>query len=135
VTNYERAQRLFRGAEWDKGDMKRALSHGEWNIAIRRAQEIVECTLKGLLALMGVDYPKEHDVGGLFAKVASERGIGLPDETLDDIMAISTSLAKKRAPAFYFEEDYNESEAKAAYEGAEKVFRIGQELRVKLKGG
>jgi hypothetical protein len=34
-----------------------------------------------------------------------------------------------------FEEDYNESEAKAAYEGAERVFRLGQELRVELKGG
>ncbi len=132
MTNQEKTDKLFGGANWAFQDMRRALDQNEWNIALRRAQEVVETTLKGLLTLMGVDYPKEHDPGGVFAKVARERRLGVPDETLQEIQALSADLARKRAPAFDFEIDIAPEEARRAAEGAAKVLQLGLDLRARL---
>jgi len=127
MTNRERARRLFQGAEWSYQDMQRALEQGIWNIAVRRAQETVELVLKGLLCLMGVDYPLVHDVGGLFVRVVRERGVALPEQALTRIEEISAALARRRAPAFYFEEDISEDEAHRAAQDADTIWRWGQE--------
>jgi HEPN domain-containing protein len=99
VTNQEKTDKLLRGANWAFQDMERALEQGEWNIAIRRAQEVVETTLKGVLTLMGADYPKEHDPSQVFARVVRERGLEVPDETLKETQALWAALAEKWAPA------------------------------------
>lgn len=100
---------------------------------MRRAQEVVELTLKGLLSLIGVDYPKVHDVGEVFAKVMKEKGQALSEETLAEIRAISADLARKRAPAFYFEEEHDESEARFASAQAQWVLQLGRTLATQLK--
>ncbi len=44
-------------------------------MAVRRAQEGVELALKGALKLLGVDYPKVHDVAPVFSEqVQRKRG-------------------------------------------------------------
>ena len=132
MTNQEKTDRLFRGANWASQDMERALEQGEWNIAIRRAQEVVETTLKGVLTLMGADYPKEHDPSEVLAKVVRERGLEVPDETLKEIQALSADLAEKRAPAFYLDIDISPEETRRAAEGAAKVLQLGLDLKARL---
>lgn len=135
MTNQEKTDKLFRGAKWAFQDMERALEQGEWNIAIRRAQEVVETSLKGVLTLMGVDYPKEHDPSEVFARVVRERGLQVPDKTLKEIRALSATLAEKRAPAFYFETDISPEEARRTAEGAAKVLQLGLDLKARLLTG
>ena len=118
MTNQEKTDKLFGGANWALQDMERALEQGEWNIAMRRAQEVVEATLKGLLTLMGADYPKEHDPSKVFARIARERGLEVPDETLNEIQTLSADLARKRAPAVSFELEISSEEARHAAGGA-----------------
>lgn len=132
MTNQEKTDKLFRGANWAFQDMGRALEQGEWNIAIRRAQEVVETTLKGLLTLMGADYPKEHDPSKVFARIVRERGLEVPDEILKEIQTLSADLTRKRAPAFYFEVDIAPEEARLAAEGAAKVWQLGFDLKARL---
>jgi HEPN domain-containing protein len=132
VTNCERAGKLLNEVENLYAEVENALKRGSWNIALRRAQEVVEATLKGLLALMGADYPKEHDPSQVFARVVRERGLEVPDETLKEIQALSAALAEKRAPAFYFEIDISPEEARQAAEGAAKVLQLGLDLKARL---
>jgi len=129
VTNHERAASIFRGAEWAYHDMERALAEKEWNIAVRRAQEVVELALKGLLALMGVDYPKEHDPADVFARAVHERGLAMEGKTLEEIRVFSARLAHRRAPAFYFEIRVEEQEARQAAKDAAQMLVWTQEWR------
>jgi HEPN domain-containing protein len=102
VTNAEHGRRLLKGAEELSREMNSALQRESWNLTVRRAQEVVELTLKGLLGLMGTEYPKVHDVGSVFMNQVKRKGSLLPEETLTEIAKISAELARKRAPAFYF---------------------------------
>lgn len=129
MTNHERAASIFRGAEWSYHDMERALAEKEWNIAVRRAQEVVELALKGLLALMGVDYPKEHDPADVFARAVHERGLAVEEKTVEEIRVFSARLAHRRAPAFYFEIRVEEQEARQAAKDAAHMLELAQEWR------
>lgn len=128
MTNQQRAAGFRNNAEGSLADMRRALEAGHWNLALRRAQEVVELTLKGLIVLMGGDYPKVHDAAVGFASLIRQRGVAVPEEDLSLIIALSNELAIKRAPAFYGEIEVAESEALRATRGAEMVFDLGKRL-------
>jgi HEPN domain-containing protein len=113
-------------------DMSSALERGSWNLAIRRAQEVVELVLKALLAEMGADYPKIHDVGRHFATVVGERGIALDKERLTWLADVSQRLTSLRAPAFYFETEFDEQEARRAAAEAEEVMAFAADFRTRL---
>ena len=49
-------------------DVPSALDEGDFNIVVRRAQEVVELALKGALKMLGVDFPKVHDVAPVFSQ-------------------------------------------------------------------
>ena len=134
MTNHKRAADIFRGAEWASQDLERALEEKEWNIAVRRAQEVVELTLKGLLALMGVDYPKEHDPADVFARAVRGRGLPIEKETLEVIQSFSTRLARRRAPAFYFEVRVEEQEARQSARDAARMLKWAREWWKWLEG-
>lgn len=133
MTNAERGERLLEGAEELHRELKSALERESWNLAVRHAQEVVELTLKGLLSLMGVEYPKVHDVGQVFAREVEERKLAIPEETLSEIKDISADLARKRAPAFYFEAEHDETEARTAFIQADKVLQFGRKLAAQLQ--
>lgn len=133
MTNTERGERLLEGAEELHRELKSALERESWNLAVRRAQEVVELTLKGLLSLMGVEYPKVHDVGQVFAREVEERKLAIPEEMLSEIEDISADLARKRAPAFYFEAEHDEAEARTAFTHAVKVLQLGRQLAIRLQ--
>lgn len=133
MTNFERGEKLIREAEEYLEEVLRAYARGSWNIVVRRSQETVELSLKGLLRLMGVEYPKVHDPGEFVAEVLEKKRIELDEKTKEDLKRISVDLAEKRAPAFYFEQEYSEQEAKEAKEGAGFVMRVVRDLAARLR--
>ncbi len=95
-------------------DAQGALNDKDFNMAVRRAQEVVELTLKGALKMLGVDYPKVHDVAPLFSdQIRQKRGGGDPT-VLQKIEEISLWLAESRAPSFYLDREYSEEDAEQA---------------------
>lgn len=103
-------------------DLKGAFESNDYNLTVRRAQEVVELTLKGILKILGIDYPKVHDVGILFVEEIKKKIPNLSEELLDKIVEISAWLGETRAPSFYFEKEYTAVDAKNAFEGAQFVF-------------
>lgn len=65
--NFESGEKLIAQADECLADASRALERGSWNTVIRRSQEAVELSLKGVLRMMGVEYPKIHDPYGFFS--------------------------------------------------------------------
>jgi len=123
MTNKESGQKLIQQARRIlERDLERAMREKDCNLVVRRAQEVVELTLKGALRFLGIDYPKKHDVGAVFAEIAQEKIPQMEGDALRRITSISTWLAEVRGPSFYLEKEYGEEEAKKAYEDAHFVF-------------
>lgn len=116
-------------------DLNGAFKACDYNMTVRRAQEVVELTLKGVLEILGVDYPKIHDVGRLFAEHAIKKAFPVEDKILERIREISFWLAEARAPSFYLERYYSEGDARKAFEDANFVYKeIKSALSIIEKG-
>ncbi len=102
-------------------DLKLAFEQSDTSLTIRRAQEVVELSIKGALQILGVDYPKSHDVGKLLSQVAKEKQCPLEEKILQRFARVSESLAEMRGPSFYGEEDYSIDQARDAFEEARFV--------------
>lgn len=132
VNNYDLGKKLLTETGEIIEDLNRDYGSGAWNLTIRRAQEVVELTLKALLKMLGVEFPKVHDVGDVFVRVCEEKGIRIKDEILRRITQISASLAEDRAPSFYMERDYDADEAKEAKESTGWIHSMAEDLVKKL---
>jgi HEPN domain-containing protein len=132
VNNREKGKALILRAERViKRDLEGAVKDGDFNMVVRRAQEAVELVLKGALTILGIEYPKIHDVGKIFADVV-QRKVGTTEtEILEKIIHISTRLTEDRAPAFYGERSYGQGEAKEAH--CDALFVL-DEVKKLLKG-
>lgn len=133
MTNHEQADRLMEEAGAILDELPRLMSRRAWNLAIRRAQEVVELALKALMIEMGVDYPKVHDVAPLFASTARSRGAHVDEETLAWLQQVSARLARRRGPAFYLETDFGEDDAREAASDADRVMSFGNALLKRLR--
>jgi HEPN domain-containing protein len=69
--------------------------------AVRRAQESTELALEAVLRLIGVEYPKEHDIGGSLLRVGKKKLPELVCLKLAGSSGISKLLAEQRGPSFY----------------------------------
>lgn len=119
MTNQEAGERLVREAERIfRRDLQAAWAEGDYNLVVRRAQEVVELTLKGALRILGVDFPKVHDVAPVFVEQMQRKGGQVGGEALAKIQRISAWLGEARAPAFYLERIYSEADAQRALEEA-----------------
>ena len=132
MTNHEKAEPLLGRAPRVYQEVERSLKDGDWGLALRRAQEVIELVLKGLLLLMGVDYPKTHDPALTFFRITRERGLEIEPALENQIISLSRKLAEERAPAFYGEIEISEGEAHAAAEGAARVLQLGLRLKREL---
>ena len=130
----EEGLRLVREAEnIFRRDAQGALKEKDFNLAVRRAQEVVELALKGALKILGIDYPKVHDVAPLFSEQLRQKR-GIEDlEVLHRIEEISLWLAQSRTPSFYFEREYGGEDAKQAVQDAafilsevKKLMNVGE---------
>ena len=133
MTSRERADQLFAEAPAIAEDMRKALAGGRWNLAARRAQEVLELVVKGLLNEMGIEYPRTHDAAPLLAEAIRQRRLEADAAFLDWLNEMSARLAEIRAPAFYHEIEVAEAEARAAAAAAERVLAFGQDLLARLR--
>jgi HEPN domain-containing protein len=133
VTNHERAQQLFSEALGIAEEMRRALERGRWNLAARRAQEVIELVLKGLLSEMGVEYPRTHDAAPVLVEAIRQRHLEADPAFLDWMGGLSGRLAEIRGPAFYHEIEVGEDEARSAVDAAERVVVFGRDLLGRLR--
>jgi len=123
TTNREMGERLLNEAQWIfEKDLKSAIEDENHNIAVRRAQEVVELSLKGCLRILGIDYPKVHDAGFVFVKEAGKK-LQFDKKTLTEIERISRWLSEARAPSFYGERDFTSEDAKKAFDDAGFVLK------------
>ncbi|MBI3001832.1 MAG: HEPN domain-containing protein [Deltaproteobacteria bacterium] len=125
----EEGLRLIREVEGIlRRDARGALTDKDFNLVVRRAQEVVELALKGALKMLGVDYPKVHDVAPLFSdRLRQKKGVGDPT-VLQKIEEASLWLAQSRAPSFYFDREYGEEDAEQALKDAAFVLNEVKEL-------
>ncbi len=133
--NFETGDNLLAEAELDLERVNSEYRSKHWNRVVRASQEAVEHGLKGLLKMMGVEYPKVHDVGDVFEMACTEKGIDISEKILQEIKEVSTKLAEERAPAFYMEKVYTKQEAEEAMQSAEKVLEEVRKLAERLKAG
>ena len=131
MNNFETGEKLLQGVERHYEQMLNAYYNKWWNIVVRRVQETEELSLKAVLKIFGVEYPKVHDVGSLFVKFVKEKKLEVNEEVLERIKNISEKLAKERAPAFYGEKNYTEKDAKEAMKGAKEILEFCKKYFVK----
>ncbi len=87
---------------------------------VRESQEVVELALKGLLRMIGLDPPKEHDVSKFMARERRR----LPKAILDNLAEIrrmSKRLRRERELAFYGDEDFVPSDEYDADDSSEAI--------------
>lgn len=102
---------------------------------MRRAQEVVELSLKGLLRALGTEYPRLHDVGDAFAEAVAAKNLSIDPQALGRIREISSYLARDRAPAFYMEQEFTQEQAERAQADAQFVLDFAVGLAERLKQG
>jgi HEPN domain-containing protein len=72
---------------------------------IREAQELVELAAKGMLRFVGIEPPKQHDVGQLLVQHRDRLPASVAAVT-ERLAEISHRLRKEREFAFYGDEDF-----------------------------
>ena len=100
MTNEEMAQSSLRLAGRILAEARRHRSDGAWGLAVRRSQESVDLSLKGILRLLGLEVPNVHDVSGFLGKHRDRLPPAL-HEHLDRVARISRSLREEREVSFY----------------------------------
>ncbi len=134
------ARDYLRRAEARLASARYALNQGYYPEVVRYSQECVELSLKACLRLVGVEYPKVHDVGDVL-RAESMRFPSWFREEVDRLAEISRNLAEKRAPSMYGVEIagkspddlFNKDDAMKALERAELVQRLAKKLLEQAK--
>jgi len=122
---------LLRQAEARLMDAGRAREDGNHPYAVRLSQECVELSLKGVLRAVGIEYPKVHEVSGVFLRIPER----FPDWFRGEIEFIRESsklLFRKREPSLYGDETLHlalnevmdEGDAVDAVSRAERIFGL-----------
>ena len=127
------------GARLD--DARDAYKEGNYPYAVRLSQECVELCLKAALKVVGIEYPKVHDVSDVFPSF-KQRFPRWFQEELDYLSESSKILVRKREPSFYGGEEaflspdevIGEADAKDALERAEKTHNLCRKLIEELEG-
>jgi len=127
------AQDFLRRAKARLTDAGAALKRGDYPDAVRYSQECVELSIKACLRIIGVDYPKVHDVGDVLEHYKDSFPEWLRNE-IPQIRRISRNLYQKRGPSVYgieregktASELFTKKDAQEALQNAEKVYSTGQ---------
>jgi len=87
---------------------------------VRESQEVVELALKGLLRMVGLDPPKEHDVSKFMTRERRRLPQAIRDH-LAEIRRISKRLRRERELAFYGDDDFVPSDEYEADDSGEAI--------------
>ncbi len=120
-------------------DAKSALKRGDYPEVVRYSQECVELSLKAALRLVGVEYPKVHDVSDVLQECRSRFPAWFRD-AIDELATISSELALARGPSMYGDEErgipaselFSRVDAEEALRKAEKVLELCSKLAENL---
>jgi len=134
-SNRELALAYLEDAEYAFEEAMRAYKRRLFHRTIRRAQECVELSLKALLRLYGVEYPRTHEVSSSLMLIKDK----LPEwlrQRLDYIVETSIKLSLQRAPSFYGDEIrgipakrlFNEEDATDALKRARIILELVKKL-------
>ena len=81
------------------------LEDAAYSDVVREAQEVTELALKAILRHLGVDPPKQHDVGHLLLGYRDRLPPDVGDR-VDELVEISRRLRRERELAFYGDVDF-----------------------------
>lgn len=120
MTNLRLGQSYVERAQGRAPFLRKMQAAGLHADVVRESQEVVELALKGLLHMIGVDPPKEHDLSKL---VARERTRLPPTVAADvsDIRRMSKRLRRERELSFYGSEDFIPTEEYAESDSTEAI--------------
>lgn len=112
-----------------------AYREGKWSYCVRQCQECVELSLKASLRLVGIEYPKDHDVSDILLEMR-ERFPEWFREEAEALARASRELADKRGPSMYGDESasippsrlFQAQDAKIALKQAALAHRLGSKL-------
>ncbi len=86
MTNWEIGRKFIEEVEWFlSSDALSAYEEGSRNHSVRRSQEAVELALKGLLRMLEIDCPKNHDVGELVLQQVVDKFPAVKRDILEPI--------------------------------------------------
>jgi len=103
-------------------------NEGAWSDVVREAQEAVELALRGMLRQIGVEPPKQHDVGALLVEYRDRLPAAVAEQA-EELARISLWLRKERESAFHGDIDlipdltYGPEDAERARRDAATVVR------------
>ncbi len=111
------------------------ISKNAYAFSVRQSQEAVELSSKAALRLLGLDFPKWHDVSDILSQ-ESERFPNAFQKVIPKLAAILSSLTKKREPAMYGDEDnklspsklFDKKDAESALNGAKFCVKSVEDL-------
>ncbi|MCD6509277.1 MAG: HEPN domain-containing protein [Thermoprotei archaeon] len=112
-------------------DASSALARGAFPEVVRYSQECVELSLKAALRVVGIEYPRVHDVGDVLEANADRFPEWFRDH-IPRLRRISAELAQKRGPSLYGierlgkppSEIFGEGDAREALEKARFVYEL-----------
>ncbi|MEM2122933.1 MAG: HEPN domain-containing protein [Candidatus Bathyarchaeia archaeon] len=127
------AKAYLRQAESRLKDAEEAFKESNHPYCLKLSQECVELSLKASLKLVGIEYPKIHDVSEILIRVR-ERFPEWFEGNIDEMSEASKTLTSKREIAFYgSEEEYSMPEeiigGKEAEDAINKARRTHQLCR------
>jgi HEPN domain-containing protein len=131
----------LRGARSRIMDAKSAFRRSDYPEVVRYSQEAVELSLKACLRIVGIEYPKAHDVSDELKFNASRFPTWFSTE-IEEFARISTELATKRAASMYGIEAagkgpsdlFDKEEAALSLREAKLVYDNSEKLYNELKG-
>lgn len=100
MNNIKMAEALFKDASDRLAEAKENLKNGRYHRTVRSCAESVELGLKALFYYLGIDFPKEHDLGKFFDNIPVVRNTLIVSERRK-IRRINRNLAKHRPTSFY----------------------------------
>lgn len=132
MTNLSLAQSYLFKSETRLKALGVLLAEEDYSDVIREAQEIVELALKGMLRQIGVEPPKQHDVGDLL-KQYRDRLPGDVATDVDPVAGDSKWLRKERELTFYGDVDFVPSEEYSAEDAGRAVAAAERAVRMALR--
>jgi len=126
MNSYEMAEDYLKRAGRCLREAEDALNDKDYPMAIRRSQECVELSIKGILRAISIEFPREHDVSEVLISAPWEK-IGSPAWFVDhvgEMARIMQEITPKRGPAMYgFETEMKPAHAIFSLEDGQKGTR------------
>jgi HEPN domain-containing protein len=100
MTNLDMSHGHLRRAQVILREAANLVGEEAWNLVVRRAQEAVELSLKGVLRYLGLEVPHVHDLAA-YLRRNQQRVPAEMQKNLDRLISISRRLSEERELSFY----------------------------------